>query len=379
MKEFDKLIIKNLNKSFGNLVVLNDFSLTIQKGEFVTFLGPSGCGKSTALNCISGLIQITRGEIYTDDVCIDDSRNVFVPPEKRGFGIVFQNYALFPHLTVYKNVAFGLEIMKMPQKKIAERVRETLKMVHLEEYSDKYPVQLSGGQQQRVAIARCAVLEPRLLLLDEPLSNLDAKLRIEMRYELKQIHERLRISSIYVTHDQQEALALSDRIVVLKIGQIQQIGTPEDIYNNPANQFVADFIGFKNIWPARIKKIIENNRSWNIIVDVNGVELRSIRSLSESSDVNNKCILDSYRNNEEVVAAIRPEDLVVGAAPVNSLNCKINMVEYLGTISQVSADLANGLKITTRSIVKQKVGDLVSYSIPPEKVIIFPKEKADSN
>jgi putative spermidine/putrescine transport system ATP-binding protein len=378
VKKFNKLLIKDLSKSFGRLKVLNDFNLVVAKGEFVTFLGPSGCGKSTALNCISGLIQITGGEIYVDDECLDDSKRVFVPPEKRGFGIVFQNYALFPHLTVYKNVAFGLEIMKLSPNKISEKVQETLRMVHLEEYANKYPTQLSGGQQQRVAIARCAVMEPRLLLLDEPLSNLDAKLRVEMRYELKQVHERLGISTIYVTHDQQEALALSDRIVVLKIGEIQQIGTPEEIYKNPANQFVADFMGFKNMWPAKIKKIVESGVAWEIVVDVNGVEFKSRRNLSEGSELNNQLIMDAYKKNEEVVTAIRPEDLLMGAAAANTLGCTIRMVEYLGTICQITAILTNGLKMTARHAFRVNIGDVVSYNVPPEKLAIFPKEKVDT-
>ena len=229
MKEFKKLIIKNLSKKFGDKEALNNFNLTLEKGEFVTFLGPSGCGKSTALNCIAGLLPITSGEISIDDECIDNAVKK-IPSEKREFGMVFQNYALFPHLTVFNNVAFGLELKKIPKQTIIEKVNNVLKMVHLEGYENKFPSQMSGGEQQRVAIARCIVMEPRLLMLDEPLSNLDAKLRNDMRYELKDLHERLHITSIYVTHDQQEALALSDRIVVMKNGYIQQIGTPEEIY-----------------------------------------------------------------------------------------------------------------------------------------------------
>ncbi len=377
MREFDRLIIKNLSKSFGSLTVLNDFNLIIEKGEFITFLGPSGCGKSTALNCISGLLQISGGEIHIDDECIDDSKTIFVPPEKRGFGIVFQNYALFPHLNVYKNVAFGLEILKRPQKEVSERVREALAMVHLEEQAEKYPTQLSGGQQQRVAIARCAVVEPRLLLLDEPLSNLDAKLRVEMRYEIKQVHERLRISTIYVTHDQQEALALSDRIVVLRIGKIQQIGSPEEIYKSPSNPFVADFMGFKNMWPAKIKKIVNNDGNWEIDVDVDGVELKCRRKLSEVSETNSALIMKAFRNKEEVVTAIRPEDFTVGEGAVNTIACEIKMVEYLGTICQIKASAKNNLDITARHAAKLNVGDAVRYTIAPENVVIFPQEKAD--
>lgn len=377
MKEFNKLIINEVNKSFGSLEVLKNFNLVIEKGEFVTFLGPSGCGKSTALNCISGLLQISGGEIYIDDECLDNSDNIFVPPEKRGFGIVFQNYALFPHLTVFKNVAFGLEIAKVPKEEIKKRVMDALRMVRLEDSTEKYPSQLSGGQQQRVAIARCAVMEPRLLLLDEPLSNLDAKLRIEMRYELKLIHRRLGISSIYVTHDQQEALALSDRIVVMKIGEVQQIGTPEEIFKYPANKFVADFMGFKNMWPAKIVKIETKGTVWEIFVDIAGNKFRSVRDISVSNDENSKRIVEAHKNNQGVICAVRPEDLRIGEADENTLECRISVTEYLGTVCQVNAVFNDDIQVTARHALKPNQGDMITYSIPPEKIVIFPQDEED--
>ncbi|HBR29734.1 MAG TPA: ABC transporter ATP-binding protein, partial [Firmicutes bacterium] len=258
MREIKQVIVEDLSKNYGDKEAVINFNLILNKGEFVTLLGPSGCGKSTALNCLAGLLPISSGKIYVDEECIDDGVKR-VPAEKRGFGMVFQNYALFPHLTVFKNVAFGLELKKVPKDEIKERVAKVIKMVHLEGYEEKYPGQMSGGEQQRVAIARCIVLEPSLLMLDEPLSNLDAKLRNDMRYELKDLHERLQVTSVYVTHDQQEALALSDRIVVMKNGRIQQTGTPEEIYSRPANLFVADFMGFRNIWEAQIEEITEHD------------------------------------------------------------------------------------------------------------------------
>lgn len=378
MKEFDRLSIRNLNKSFGNLKVLNNFNLELKKGEFVSLLGPSGCGKSTALNCISGLLQITKGEIYCDDECVDDSQKIFVTPEKRGFGIVFQNYALFPHLNVYKNVAFSLEIKKVPKKRVRERVEEALKMVHLEGYKEKYPSQLSGGQQQRVAIARCIIMEPGLLLLDEPLSNLDAKLRIEMRSELRRIHERLMNTTIYVTHDQQEALALSDRIVVMKTGNIQQIGTPEEIYSNPGNIFVADFMGYKNMWPAKIKQINRHGTDLEYVIDVGGTEMICRRKLSESDESKEKLLADAYRNNEEVTTAIRPDDFAVGEAAVNNIRCKIDIIEYLGTTNQVNAVFKNGLSIEAKHAVRPNERDEISYNVPPEKIAVFPREEVKS-
>lgn len=375
MKEFNKLIIKNLYKSYGDIKVLKDFNLIIEKGEFVTFLGPSGCGKSTALNCISGLIQVTDGEIYVDDECIDDSKKNCVPPEKRGFGMVFQNYALFPHLSVFKNVAFGLEIKKVDKKVIKERVENALKMVYLEGFPEKFPGQLSGGQQQRVAIARCIVMEPRLLLLDEPLSNLDAKLRIELRYELKTIHERLHISTIYVTHDQQEALALSDKIVVMKNGVIQQVGTPEEIHSKPANLFVADFMGIKNLWIGKIKQLKENSEGLELTIDVNGIQLISRYKGSDNHEANKRKLIEAYKNGKEIVTAIRPEDISLGDAAENRLKCKVSMVEYLGTTSQVSVKLDNGVILDARTSSKLKEGDAVIFSIAPEKILAFPKEE----
>ena len=375
MKKFSKLILRKLSKSFGSLKVLNDFDLIVENGEFITLLGPSGCGKSTALNCISGLQQVSGGEILIDGEYLDDGGSTFVPPEKRAFGIVFQNYALFPHLNVYKNVSFGLELLRMPRTRIDSRVRDALAMVHLEEYSSKFPAQLSGGQQQRVAIARCAVIEPRLLLLDEPLSNLDAKLRVEMRYEIKKVHERLGISTIYVTHDQQEALALSDRIVVLRIGEVQQIGTPEQIYQGPANEFVADFMGFKNIWSARVKRIAEHGSTWEISIDVKGIPLTSRRELSAGSNADSTWLAEAWRQGREVLAAIRPEDFLVGAAEGNVLNGSVDMVEYLGNICQTNVMLANDLRITARQIEKPAVGEPVTYHIPSERILLFPKQK----
>src|SRR5690349_6701083 len=237
----------SITKRYGGKTVLDRFPLEIRGGEFVTFLGPSGCGKSTALGIIAGLVPPTEGEIWLDDQRIDD-----LPPEKRGFGMVFQNYALFPHLTVFDNVAFGLSLQRRPTEEIKERVSTMLGLVQLSGFEERYPGQLSGGQQQRVAIARALVLHPRLMLFDEPLSNLDAKLRVEMRAEIKQLHSKLGLTSIYVTHDQAEALSLSDRIIVMRDGLLMQAGTPQDIHDRPRNVFVADFMGFRNFFKVKL-------------------------------------------------------------------------------------------------------------------------------
>jgi putative spermidine/putrescine transport system ATP-binding protein len=374
MKGFEKCIVKSVNKTFGSKRALNNFSLTFNKGEFVTFLGPSGCGKSTALNCIAGLIPITSGEIYIDHECIDDSVNK-IPAEKRGFGMVFQNYALFPHLNVYNNVAFGPRITKASKEEIREKVTNVLKMVHLEGYEEKFPSQMSGGEQQRVAIARCIVMEPRLLMLDEPLSNLDAKLRIDMRYELKTLHERLQITTIYVTHDQQEALALSDRIVVMKSGDIQQVGTPADIYRRPANLFVADFMGFKNIWPARIADVKENGEEMEFAISIHGTSLISKGTFTCSDQARKEGLLDAFKNGKNVYTAVRPEDVLIGDSTINRIDSQVRIVEYLGQVCQISAIHQNGTRIDLKSESLVKVNETIPLWIHPEKILIFPEEE----
>ena len=236
------ITINHVTKAFGDSVVLADFTETFQDGEFVTLLGPSGCGKTTMLRIIAGFERPTSGEVYIDDQLVSGGKT-FVPPEKRGIGMVFQSYAVWPHMNVFDNVAYPLTIKRMPKADIRNSVDRVLEITHLSQYANRYPNELSGGQQQRVALARALVAEPKLLLLDEPLSNLDAKLRESMRFEIKEIQQKLGITVVYVTHDQTEAMAMSDRIFLINRGVVQQRGTPEEIYNRPVNQFVADFLG----------------------------------------------------------------------------------------------------------------------------------------
>ena len=246
--------IEHVFKRFGDVTAVSDFDLTVKDGEFVSLLGPSGCGKTTSLRMIAGFERATEGEIYIGDHCVSSHiKNTFVPPEKRDIGMVFQSYAVWPHMTVTENVAYPLKIQKVPKEERAARVAEMLKLVHLDEYGSRYPQQLSGGQQQRVALARALVMRPGLLLLDEPLSNLDAKLRESMRFEISSIQKELGITVIYVTHDQSEAMTMSDRVVVMSRGVIQQIGTPYEIYRNPANKMVADFIGLVNFVEGEVQ------------------------------------------------------------------------------------------------------------------------------
>lgn len=243
------LELDRVGKRFGPTTVVDDFSLAVRKGEFVSFLGPSGCGKTTTLQMIAGFLDPSRGAIRLEGRDLTE-----VPPAKRGLGIVFQSYALFPHLTAAENVAFGLEMRRVPRAERAERVRATLAMVGLGGYEERYPRRMSGGQQQRVALARALVIRPSVLLLDEPLSNLDAKLREEMQIELRQIQRNLGTTTILVTHDQNEAMSLSDRIVVMSQGRIEQIGTPQETYERPATAFVSQFLGKTNDFAATIDR-----------------------------------------------------------------------------------------------------------------------------
>ncbi|MBO4378640.1 MAG: ABC transporter ATP-binding protein, partial [Clostridia bacterium] len=234
--------IKHVTKAFGDNVVLKEFNETFQEGEFITLLGPSGCGKTTMLRIIAGFEKPTTGELYIDNQLVSGGKT-FIPPEKRSVGMVFQSYAVWPHMNVFDNVAYPLTIKKVPKAEIKKSVEHVLEIVHLSQYAERFPNQLSGGQQQRVALARALVAAPKLLLLDEPLSNLDAKLRVQLRSELKKMQKDFGITSIYVTHDQEEALTLSDRIAVFNRGVIEQIGTPNEVYNHSATEFVCNFIG----------------------------------------------------------------------------------------------------------------------------------------
>lgn len=242
----------NVKKKFGDITVVNDFNALVKDGSFVSLLGPSGCGKTTVLRMIAGFEKTSEGNIDIGDRTVSSDR-VFIPPEKRDIGMVFQSYAVWPHMNVFDNIAYPLKIKKTANNVIKEKVEKVLKIVHLSQYADRLPSQLSGGQQQRVALGRALVAEPGLLLLDEPLSNLDAKLRESMRFEIKEIQSILGITVIYVTHDQTEAMAMSDEIIVMNNGIIQQIGPPAEIYNNPSNKFVADFIGKVNFIEGFVK------------------------------------------------------------------------------------------------------------------------------
>jgi putative spermidine/putrescine transport system ATP-binding protein len=339
-----------LTKRYGSKTVLDNLELEIRGGEFVTFLGPSGCGKSTALSIVAGLTPATEGEIWLDGKRADD-----LPAEKRGFGMVFQNYALFPHMTVFDNVAFGLTLKPHAQDEIKRRVQEMLRLVQLLGFEDRYPGQLSGGQQQRVAIARALVLRPRLMLFDEPLSNLDAKLRVEMRAEIKQIHAELGLTSIYVTHDQAEALSLSDRIVVLRNGVLMQSGSPQDIHDRPKNVFVADFMGFRNFFKVKIAAL-----SQNVAEGTSGSILLHAR------------VSDDIHVGADAIMAIRPEDVQLGGE--GNVRGRVEIVEYLGREQEAAIRIDDGTRIWLRTAALMQVGDEVGLGFPVDKVVLLPDE-----
>ncbi|MCS6992485.1 MAG: ABC transporter ATP-binding protein [Anaerolineales bacterium] len=309
----------HLHKSFGHSVAVQDFNLSVQPGEFVSFLGPSGCGKTTTLRMIAGF------ELPTSGVITLDGRDLtYTPPNKRNVGMVFQSYALFPNMTVAQNVGYGLKIAGKPKAEIAARVQQMLALIQMEKFAARYPYQLSGGQQQRVALARALAIRPQVLLLDEPLSALDAKIRLELRQEIRRIQRQLGITTIYVTHDQEEALSLSDRIVVMSQGKIEQVGTPTEIYNEPATEFVAQFVGHINLLPVEILSPAEG------LVRLGNQVLRAGRF--------------GHLNGKAVRLAVRPEELNPGRVDgLNNLSGRVESVTYLGSIVRIRLEVEGHL------------------------------------
>ena len=311
-----KMILENVSKHYGSLIAVNDVSLEIEPGEFLCFLGPSGCGKTTILRMITGFEQVSSGKIIYDGEVIND-----VIPQKREFGIVFQSYALFPNMTVSENIAFGLKMRKVPKKMIDQRVDEMLNLIGLAGWETHYPSQLSGGQQQRVALGRAIAIEPKVLLLDEPLSALDAKIRVRLRSVIKRLQEELGITLIYVTHDQEEALALADRVVIMRDGEFRQIGTPWEIYKEPKTSFIAEFVGTSNFITGTNKDGLVWFGSQRFMV----------------SDLNGD-------NDETVHLAIRPENIelldttrqVDNLVTSNVVDTVVEVINFLGAVVRVT-------------------------------------------
>ena len=341
------LELKNITLSFDGEKILDDISLEISDKEFVTLLGPSGCGKTTTLRIIAGFLQPDSGNVFFDGEIINT-----LPANKRNVNTIFQRYALFPHLNVYDNIAFGLKVKKVPKQEIKKRVSEMLKLVNLEGFEKRSISKLSGGQQQRVAIARAVINKPKILLLDEPLAALDLKLRKDMQTELKNIQKQLGITFIFVTHDQEEALSMSDKVVVMNEGKIQHIGTPKDVYNEPVNAFVADFIGESNI--------IDGIMLDDFKVKIEGVELQ--------------CLDKGFNVNEEVDVVIRPEDVDIVHPEKGLITGEVTSVTFLGVHYEIIVDV-NGFKWMIQTTDESKVGDKVGLLIEPDAIHIMKKSK----
>lgn len=345
--EFRELRLDRISRQFGAHHALREMELTIGLGEFVALLGPSGCGKTTALNCLAGLLDLSGGAIWLDDRRID-----VLAPEKRGFGMVFQNYALFPHMSVRRNIGFGLAMRNVAKAEIAERVDAAIRMVQLDAHADKLPGQLSGGQQQRVAIARAIVIEPPLVLMDEPLSNLDAKLRLEMRAEIRRIHRSVGRTTVYVTHDQEEALSMADRIVVMKDGVVRQIGTPDDLYHRPANLDVARFMGFRNELAGQA-----GGAESATTIAAKGLVLAGTRRDGGTA--------------RDVVAVFRPEDVEPADGGANSFAAAVVGVEYGGREFHIVAQTDDGIEVLGRTRTRVVAGERLTLAVPPDRVLLF--------
>ncbi len=356
--------IRNLFKQYKKVTAVNRINLEVKEGELLTLLGPSGCGKTTTLRCIAGLEKPEEGDIIIDGKSMISGG--FVQPAKRGIGMMFQNYAVWPHMKVYNNIVYGLRLQKISRKDIKEKAKDVLELVGLQGLEDRYPGQLSGGQQQRVALARALIRNPKVLLLDEPLSNLDAKLREKMRFEIKSLVKRMGITSVYVTHDQAEAMVISDRIVVMEKGDIVQIGSPHDIYEKPASRFVADFIGAMNFIPGEVVGVIPGTNEVCVRTEF------SDKLLCRSTDGN------VTTPGQKVYASIRPEDVEVFAEPPqvgeNLFKGTIANKAYLGNFLFLFIDI-NGTTIRVQAPhqLPQEEGHEIYFSLNPQKCMILPE------
>jgi multiple sugar transport system ATP-binding protein len=360
------VVLKHVYKTYqGGVTAVKDFNLEIKDKEFIVLVGPSGCGKSTTLRMVAGLEEISQGELYIDGKLVND-----VPPKDRDIAMVFQNYALYPHMTVYDNMAFGLKLRKVPRAEIDQKVKEAAKILGIEEYLNRKPKALSGGQRQRVALGRAIVRNPKVFLMDEPLSNLDAKLRVQMRTEIAKLHDRLQTTFIYVTHDQTEAMTMGSRIVVMKDGVIQQVDKPQVIYEHPDNLFVAGFIGSPqmNFIDARLEKsdgkVYASFKGFKIVVP-DGI----VKRLKDESYI-----------GKEVVLGIRPEDLhdeevFLEAYPESVIETKVDVTELMGSETYLYLDL-KGQPLTARVDPRStaKAGDVIKIGIDTNKLHLFDKE-----
>lgn len=348
------LALTNISKQFSNNMVVQDFNLDVEKGEFVSFLGPSGCGKTTTLRMIAGFEIPSTGKVTLDDEDITNKA-----PNQRNVGMVFQAYALFPNMTVAQNIGFGLRIRKEKNEAISERVTEMLALIHLEQKGASYPYQLSGGQQQRVALARALAIHPQVLLLDEPLSALDAKIRVSLRAEIRAIQRKLGITTIYVTHDQEEALSISDRIVVMYDGKIEQVGSPFEIYNFPTTAFVAGFVGTLNTTTAEVIDPATH------LLKIDGVQLQAAEGLEDK------------RIGDTVTIAIRPEqfNFIAQERKANILDCTVENITFLGSVVRIQVSIgSNRFYMDTFNnpfLELPKIGDKDQVTCSREAVLVL--------
>ena len=355
--------LEGLVKYFGEVTAVDDVSLTINKGEVVTLLGPSGCGKTTTLNMIAGFERPDAGNIYVGERLISSvAKRVFVPPHRRNLGMVFQSYGLWPHLTVARNVGFGLEMHGIARTELQQRINEALRLVRLDDFGDRYPSQLSGGQQQRVAFARAIAYQPDVLLLDEPLSNLDAALREEMRLELMELQAKTGHTAIFVTHDQVEAMVMSDRVVVMNEGRIEQVGTPDEIYEHPNSRFVAGFIGIANFLEGELAEA-QNN-----------VGLGFVRV----GDQLLQCSVENEKVGEKVLLSVRPENWHVStSAPLdagpNLFQNPVSKIVYLGGTREIWIDMGGQqVRVHATHLSELEPGALLYHWVSPEYVRSIP-------
>lgn len=348
--------LNHITKAFDTTIAVNDISLTIESGELFFLLGPSGCGKSTLLRVIAGFYKPDTGQLLFDDMEMNK-----VPPHQRNTGMVFQNYALWPHMTVAENIEYGLRLRKLSNPTRNEKINTVLEMVQMMEFRDRPVNTLSGGQQQRIALARALVIEPSVLLLDEPLSNLDAALRQNLRDEIKNIHRRTKITTIYVTHDQIEAISMADRIAIMKDGVFVQVGTPREIYQHPADPFVASFVGETNFISGNIKENVDGNVTIDTTVGV----------------LHSENVLHNFTPGEEVSCSIRPETIQLnGNISSNQLHATIDAVTYLGSVEEYQLSISDTLRL--KAIIHnpgtetKRPGDTVKISISPDAIVPLP-------
>ena len=360
------LSLKHINKTYPNgFEAVKDFNLEIEDKEFIIFVGPSGCGKSTTLRMVAGLEEITNGELWIGDKLVND-----VEPKDRDIAMVFQNYALYPHMSVYDNMAFSLKLSKVPKDEIDKAVREAAKILDIEHLLDRKPKALSGGQRQRVAMGRAIVRNPKVFLMDEPLSNLDAKLRVQMRTEISKLHQKLGTTIIYVTHDQTEALTLGTRIVVMKDGVVQQVDSPIELYNKPKNLFVAGFIGSPQMNFVEAK-VVKEGDAVKLVFGSNSVKLPAAKA---------KVLLDNGYEGKEVIFGIRPEDIkdtpeFIASSPDSVIETTVRVYEMLG--AEVFLYLSveeNELTVRVEPNTPARTGDAVKVALDVEKIHVFDKE-----